>query len=241
MDPVPLATLSYESPNTQTPRRRPKWVLAILITYALLILGVILVIVIPLAQQRDSLLTPAAISIALLMVGQTSLIFVPVRVASRRPLTRRSLWFPLIGSGLMAGILVLGGGLALWEYFNFHSDESGWTIVTIAICSWIAWSIIFWRMAATRDPASIASRLHRYLLAGSVLELLIAVPTHILVRQRKECCAGMATGIGICAGVAVMLLAFGPSIGFLYYKRWKQVTGKNSELRIQNPEEVRSA
>src|SRR5690349_10801845 len=108
MDPIPLATLSYESPNAQT-IRRPKWVLAILITYALLILGVILVIVIPLAQQRDSLLIPSAISIAVLIVGQTSLIFIPVRVASRRPLTRRSLWFPLIGSGLMAGILVLGG------------------------------------------------------------------------------------------------------------------------------------
>src|SRR5258705_5351510 len=180
--------------------------------------------VIPLAHQRDSLLIPAAITIAVLMIGQTSLIFVPVRVASRRPVTRRSLWFPLIGSGLMAGILVLGGGFALWEYFNFHSDESSWPVFTIAVCSWIVWSIIFWRISATRDPASIASRLHRYLLAGSVLELLIAVPTHIVVRQRRECCAGIATGLGICAGVAVMLLAFGPSIGFLYYKRWKQVT-----------------
>ena len=225
MDPVPLATLSYESANTQ-PRRRPKWVLAIVIIYALLILGIILAMVIPLAHQRDSLLIPVAITLAVLMIGQTSLIFVPVRVASRRPITRRSLWFPLIGSGLMAGILVLGGALALWEYFNFHSDESGWTVVAIAVCSWISWSIIFWRIAATRDPASIASRLHRYLLAGSVLELLIAVPTHIAVRQRRECCAGIATGLGICAGVAVMLLSFGPSIGFLYYKRWKQVAGK---------------
>lgn len=222
MDPVPLATLSYESPDTQ-PRRRPKWVLAIVITYAILILGVILFLIIPLAHQRDSLLTPVAITIAVLIIGQTSLIFVPVRLASRRPITRRSLWFPLIGSGLMAGILVLGGGLALWEYFNFHSDESSWTVVAIAVCSWISWSIIFWRISAARNPASLASRLHRYLLAGSVLELLIAVPTHIVVRQRKECCAGVATGLGICAGVAVMLLSFGPSIGFLYYKRWKQV------------------
>jgi hypothetical protein len=225
MDPLPLATLSYESLDTR-PRPRPKWVYAILIIYALLILGIILVSVIPLAQQRDSALLPVAIIIAVLIAGQTSLIFVPVRVSSRRPFTRRSLWFPLIGSGLMAGILVLGAGLAIWEWLEFKSDASVWILVGISLVSWALWSIFFWRMSATRDPASLASRLHRYLLAGSVLELLIAVPTHIIVRQRKECCAGIATGLGICAGVAIMLLSFGPSIGFLYYKRWKQVTRK---------------
>ena len=224
MDPVPAPTLAYESAGTELPRQRPRWVYAILIIYALLILGLILAMVIPLASQRDSLVIPVAVSIAVLMIGQTSLIFVPVRVNSRRPMTRRSLWFPLIGSGLMAGILVLGGGLALWEWLKFDSDFSGWIVVAIAVASWALWSILFWRISATRDPASLASRLHRYLLAGSVLELLIAVPTHILVRQRRECCAGIATGIGICAGVAIMLLSFGPSIGFLYYKRWKQIT-----------------
>jgi hypothetical protein len=87
-------------------------------------------------------------------------------------------------------------------------------------------------MAASTDPASIASRLHRWLLAGSVLELLVAVPTHIAVRQRRECCAGIATGLGICAGVAVMLLSFGPSIGFLYYRRWKQVAGRAKDSLV---------
>ena len=229
MDPVPLATLSYETVDAQSVRRRPKWVYAIVIVYALLILGLILFMVIPLAQQRDSLLVPVVITISFLILGQTSLIFVPVRVASRRPMTKRSLWFPLLGSGLLAGILVLGGGMALWEWLKFSSDASGWMVVGIAAASWGLWSFVFWRMAASSDPASIASRLHRWLLAGSVLELLVAVPTHIAVRQRRECCAGIATGLGICAGVAVMLLSFGPSIGFLYYRRWRQVRGNSSK------------
>src|SRR4051812_6806206 len=178
MEELPLPTLAYESIGTELPRRRPKWVYAIVIIYALLILGIISFMVVPLAQQRDNLLIPVAVTIAVLMIGQTSLIFVPVRIASRRPMTRRSLWFPLIGSGLMAGILVLGGGIAFLEWAKFTGDLSGWLAVGIAGISWALWSFIFWRMAASTDPASIASRLHRWLLAGSVLELLVAVPTH---------------------------------------------------------------
>jgi hypothetical protein len=229
MDPVPLATLSYESGDAPTPRRRPKWVYAIAIVYALLILGLILAMVIPLAQTRDSLLVPVVITISVFVIGQTSLIFIPVRVASRRPFTRRTLWFPLLGSGLLAGILVFSAGIALLEWLKFNGDAPVWVVVAIAAASWALWSIIFWRMAASRDPASIASRLHRWLLAGSVLELLVAVPTHIVVRRRQECCAGIATGMGICAGVAVMLLSFGPSIGFLYYRRWKQIARNSSK------------
>ncbi|HEV8606470.1 MAG TPA: hypothetical protein VGQ99_13940, partial [Tepidisphaeraceae bacterium] len=206
-------------------RRRPRWVYAIVVVYAVIILGVILVLVIPPALDRESILFPILASISLLIIGQTSLIYVPVRVGSRRPFTRRSLWFPLLGSGLMAGVLMFGAGIAVWEWLKL-GNEFGWVVVGIAVLSWLLWAIIFWRMAAVTDPGAIASRLHRWLLAGSVLELLIAVPTHILVRRRGECCAGIATGIGICAGVAVMLLAFGPSIGFLYYRRWKQVRGK---------------
>jgi len=232
MDPIQLATLSYESPDRQTMPRRPRWVYAVVIVYALLILTLIMLMVIPLAQQRDALLIPVVIWISVLIVGQTSLIFIPVRVASRRPFTKRTLWFPLLGSGMLAGILVLGGGMALWEWLKFTSDASGWAVVGIAACSWALWAFVFWRMAAASDPASVASKLHRWLLAGSVLELLVAVPTHIVVRQRRECCAGIATGLGICAGMAVMLLSFGPSVGFLYYRRWKQIKMRPPQLNV---------
>src|SRR5258706_780650 len=207
MDPIPLTTLSYETFDARSVRGRPRWVYAIVIVYALLILGLILAMVIQLAESRDSLLVPVVITISVFVVGQTSLIFIPVRVSSRRPFTRRTLWFPLLGSGLLAGILVFGGGIALLEWLKFTSDTSAWIVVGIAAVSWGLWSLIFWRMSASTDPASVASRLHRWLLAGSVLELLVAVPTHIAVRRRSECCAGIATGMGICAGVAVMLLS----------------------------------
>jgi hypothetical protein len=223
MDPVSITTLSYESPSPEAPAPRPKWVYGIAALYGLLIIGLISAAVIPLAIDReDGLLIPLVISVSLLVIAQVGLIYVPVRVASRRPFTRRSLWWPLIGSGFMAGVLVLGGGIAWGEWLTSDARIFLLVIASAAV-TWLAWTIIFWRMSATTNPASIASSFHRWLLAGSVLELLIAVPTHLVVRRRTECCAGVFTMMGICMGVAVMLLAFGPSVGFLYYKRWKQV------------------
>ncbi len=225
MDPVSLPTLSYESPAPDAPAPRPKWVYGIVAVYGLLILGLITAAVIPLAIDGESLLVPIVITISLLVIAQVGLIYVPVRVASRRPFTRRSLWYPLIGSGFLVGVLVLGGGIALGEWQRWD-DLLMWVVMGSAAATWLLWTIVFWRMSAVTDPGALASRFHRWLIGGSVLELLIAVPTHLVVRHRTECCAGIMTMLGICMGLAVMLLAFGPSVGFLYYKRWKQVRGK---------------
>jgi hypothetical protein len=91
-----------------------------------------------------------------------------------------------------------------------------------AVGVWAAWTALFAALEFGRGMA-VAQALHRWLMAGSVLELLVAVPTHVLVRRRDECCAGIGTGIGICLGVTIMLAAFGPSVALLYYRRWKQV------------------
>ena len=56
--------------------------------------------------------------------------------------------------------------------------------------------------------------------------LLVAVPAHIVVCRRNECCAGIYTGTGICIGVAVALASLGPAVLVLYHKRRKQITGK---------------
>jgi hypothetical protein len=101
--------------------------------------------------------------------------------------------------------------------------EHTWVVVVAGTAVWFMWTVIFWSLSYDAGPDAIAARLHRGLLAGSVLELLVAVSTHVVVRRRTDCCAGIGTGLGICAGVVVMLLAFGPSVGFLYYRRWKQV------------------
>ena len=217
-------TIPYESaalPDAP-PGRRPLWVLAVVGTYVLVVGGLVVVsFALPLLSH-DSAYPAAAALATVLVLCELAMLFVPVRLASRRPFTRRALWVPLAASAFLVGLLGVGGALALAELAKLP-DELTWVVFATGAALWTVWVVVFWLLSQSRGPDAIASRLHRWLLAGSVLELLVAVPTHVVVRRRSECCAGLASGLGICAGIAVMLLAFGPSVGFLYYRRWKQI------------------
>jgi hypothetical protein len=82
---------------------------------------------------------------------------------------------------------------------------------------WVLWGIAFYLYF--RNSAQLTTRAVSWLLKGSVLELLIAVPCHVWVRRRGDCSAPIATSFGIVTGIALMLLAFGPSVLLLYKKR----------------------
>jgi hypothetical protein len=131
----------------------------------------------------------------LLLAG---LLFVPLQVRRQRSLTRRSIWIPLIITGALAAILAYAFGLALWELADPDIYHRGinpfyWLILP-ALSAWAFWSGIFFLLTAKRGKTTVALALHRWLLAGSLLELLIAVPAHLIVRRRSECCAGIMTG-----------------------------------------------
>ena len=92
---------------------------------------------------------------------------------------------------------------------------------------WLSWCVLFGIMAFRISPELFASRLYKSLLTGSVLELLIAIPMHMVVRQRSYCCAGFGTGMGIAIGLLVMLIALGPAVIFLFYRRYYQVYARH--------------
>lgn len=166
-----------------------------------------------------------AVLVSALAMSGLTLMIVPVRTLRRRPVSRRSVWFPIVCSGLLIGGLVIGGGMAFEEFLNENGDIATQLLIAAGII-WILWSAIFIWITYSVDPAGIGMKLHRFLIAGSVFELLIAVPTHIVVRRRPDCCAGILTGMGICIGVVVIFVSFGPSVLLLYYRRQKKITGK---------------
>jgi hypothetical protein len=169
------------------------------------------------------------VGLGAVVLGQVVLLFVPVRVANRRPLSRRSLLLPIGLSGLLTAVLALGTLLALIELAHggaMPEHWQGWLPVWIAVGVWVVWSAVFYHLARNRNPAGVVAEQVRLLLKGSVLELLVAVPSHVLVRQRGYCCAGIYTAFGIALGVSVMLFSFGPAVFFLYYARWQRLQSR---------------
>jgi len=164
--------------------------------------------------------------VAAMVVCQLALLSVPVRVASRRPVTRGALWPTILVAGLMMGILVMAAFLAFYEFIYEGRDKGNWLAwigMAAGAATWAVWAFVFARAAKTVPPRDLVTRQCRLLFAGSILELLIAVPTHIVARYRDYCCAGFMTFIGLTMGFAVMLFAFGPALYFLFAERWRRL------------------
>jgi hypothetical protein len=88
--------------------------------------------------------------------------------------------------------------------------------------------VYFHRITRDAEPDAAVPRLQRFLKRGSILELLVAVPTHVVARHREYCCAGVMTFFGLSCGVAVMLFAFGPAVYFLFAERWRRLHPQGS-------------
>ncbi len=173
------------------------------------------------------LYSSAGLWTALLVLGacQLLLLVVPVRIAQRRPMTRGPLWTTVVVGAAMVALLGLGAALSLHAALLGDSDLpwEPYAFGALVTTLWGLWSIVFSRLARRHPPADFLSRLCRRLLQGSILELLVAVPCHVVVRQRDDCCAGAFTSLGLGLGVAVMLFAFGPAAYFLFVARARRL------------------
>jgi hypothetical protein len=173
---------------------------------------------------------PYPLFLGLVLISQFLLIRVPVRLQVGRPVSRSGLWLPILATGFWMGCLLMGGILSGMEYFmTLEAEEDPgdyWLLWTgLPLLLWAVWAVVFWRWSGRMDPRSLMERQQKWMLRGSVLELLVAVPTHIVARGRTECCAGFLTFFGLTMGVTVMLLAFGPAVFVLFYARWRRLRG----------------
>lgn len=213
--------------NELLPTKRPLWAKLIIGLYALLA-GTILLGPLGLAFVNGpaGAIFSTIFACGLLFLCGASLFLIPVPKGRReRVLTRRSIWFPIVGSSLLAALVGFGFTIAFDEFVEnrLSNSFSGLPIILGVLAVWLGWLILFGGIALACGPAGIGHRLWQALLAGSVAELLVAVPMHLVVRQRAYCCAGMMTGLGIGLGVIVLVAALGPAVFVLCYRRYQQV------------------
>jgi hypothetical protein len=212
-----------------------KWGMAISVFYALILLGFIAPAAILLTglefanwaeffgavreTYQDWLFWVPAVAI---LLSQALLLFLPVDTSQKRLKPRTHLLVSVTVAALLTGLL---SSAIIWSLGFAVRGPSFWdkffdkqmNLVLFWAALWVLWAIFFYLYF--RNSSAVVTRLISWLLRGSVLELLIVVPCHIIVRRRHECSAPMATSFGIATGIAIMLLSFGPSVLFLYKKR----------------------
>jgi len=160
--------------------------------------------------------------VAAFVAGEALLLFVSVDTARQRMKPRTHVLVSCAMGAMLFALLVYAAVCSVG--FGIHGDkfgddffESRIRILSAWGVLWLLWGIILY--VYLRGYVALVTRIVSWLLKGSVLELLVAVPCHVIVRRRGDCCAPTATGLGIATGIAIMLLSFGPGVLFLYKKR----------------------
>lgn len=159
-----------------------------------------------------------------ILAGQAALLFLSVDTSRKRLKPQRHIMVSVAAGTLLTGLLTFA---ALWSLTAGIFGDNGLEWVGSQFGA-LAWGLGFWAMWViifylyTRRNPGRSIQWVGWLIKGSVLELLIAVPCHVITRHREDCCAPAVTGFGIATGIAIMLLAFGPSVLLLYSRRLKQ-------------------
>lgn len=219
-----------------------KWGIVISIFYALIVLGLIVPGAVFLAGPDfgDHALRDTYgewlvwVEVLVVLSAQALLLFLSVDTSHKRLKPRTHILVSCMVVALLTTLLTtaaiwsLGVGIRGDKFFDFFDNFSKrfldndkyfaifWALIFWGAL-WLFWAILFYFYY--RNSSAVVTRLISWLLKGSVLELLIAVPCHVIVRRRHDCSAPAATSFGIATGIAIMLLSFGPSVLFLYKRR----------------------
>ncbi len=158
----------------------------------------------------------------------------------------RPLKSAVIAAALMAMLLTIGAIALLLELPNWWApimggidDDAiagGWGITGVWAAMLIAWGVwawiffIYWRQG---DRYTQMGKMIRGLVAGSLLEIFVAVPVHVWAVRQRECYCCRGTYVTLVFAGAVLLFAFGPGIVLLYarekHRRAKLLWGQTFE------------
>jgi hypothetical protein len=205
-----------------------KWGIVVTVAYLLVLLG----LVVPLAVSQfggSSSIAEAYTSwwtwipVGIAVFSQALLLFLSVDTSWRRLKPRAHVLVSCAFTAALLALLSVCVVLCIDAATRNHIADAPYLFGGLGVL-WVFWAILFYLYA--RNSSDVITRATSWLLKGSVLELLIAVPSHIIVRRRHDCSAPVVTSFGIATGIAIMLLSFGPSVLMLYKKRMDEYANR---------------
>jgi len=186
------------------------------------IIAILLVIVFCTGNKSDDdeVFLVGSLIIGVLISMQTVFFLLPIEFARQKRPSKNKILLTVIFSGLAVAVLITSCGLAFAELIREAVIFFLFLIVGIGV--WIVWACAFYKMLQKRDKKKRYILGGKIILSGCMLEILVAIPMHVIVRRRDECCGGIGTAIAIIFGISMMLLCFGPAVFMLYRERWRR-------------------
>jgi hypothetical protein len=156
-----------------------------------------------------------------------------IEVATDSPPTRRSaIAAALIGTILSIGVLATLMELPNWwlkltTESGIESPQHFGIVWAVMVAMWAGWAIVFWSYMQSVDRYTALRKVFRWLLAGTIVEMLIAVPAHawILSQRGEKCYCERGTWTGVAFGVTATLWLFGPGVFLLYMRERRRRDG----------------
>jgi len=146
--------------------------------------------------------------------------------------TGRSMWASILTAAFIAMVLTTAGVATLMEIPNkwvwLYETESTFYCLWAAMgCVWLLWTVVFYLYWRGGDRYTRMTKMIRALIAGSIVELLVAAPVQAMVYDRDDCHCARGSYTGLVFGGTVLLWAFGPGIVLLFLRekyRREQIT-----------------
>ncbi len=174
--------------------------------------------------------------LAVFALAQLLMLIVPVRSRADLVMKKRHMATHIIAASFAMALLVFGVIASLLaafygDSFGADNDTMAWVmIVGLPLLSWVLWFFVFRRFSRVwSEPSTLVDKVTAVLYHGSIAELVIAVTSHIIVRRRGDCSAPVGTFAAMCAGLAVLMLSFGPGVFYLFAARMKRMTPKRQK------------
>jgi hypothetical protein len=92
-----------------------------------------------------------------------------------------------------------------------------WAVMAVL---WTFWAVVFHRHMRGLDRPTALQKVFRWLFAGTIIEIFIAVPAHVLILRSRgtQCYCERGTWTGVAFGCTAALWLFGPGVVLLLWR-----------------------
>jgi hypothetical protein len=147
-----------------------------------------------------------------------------------RPMKRAAVAAGFVAMLLSAGVVAVilewpmepDGSIWIYAFFDEEQKAQHFGLFWLFMLGlWVLWAVIFHLYGRSLDRHTWLTRIFRGLLAGTVLELLVAGPAHAWVARNDDCYCARGTYTGLVFGLTAAFWLFGPGV-FLLLLREKR-------------------